>query len=86
MKILFKLLCLLGIHNWEINKECTISTKSKYKTSGKYSKSVIQETIDNYFVRVCLCCNKKQYLKHPVKYHPCKYVWLDENIKSWDKK
>ena len=58
-----KLLCILGIHNWEM---------TKYSIRKGRNHQIIES---EGFDRECLWCEKEQELKRPIKYHPCKYVW-----------
>jgi hypothetical protein len=61
-----RLLCLIGLHKWEINKY-TIR-------KGKRHQIIVEEG----FVRECEWCEKEQRLERPKKYHPCKYVWTNK--------
>jgi len=62
-----KLLCLIGIHNWEI---------SKYSV---YKDRRIRKLYEEGFDRECLWCEKEQRLERPKEYHPTKYVWVNIN-------
>ena len=62
-----KILCILGIHKWEMTKY-TIR-------KGKRHQIIVEEG----FTRECEWCDKSQYLSKPKKYHPTKYVWLNSN-------
>ena len=61
-----RLLCLLGVHNWEMSKY-TIR-------SGKRFRKIHKEGFD----RECLWCGKEQRLERPKYYHPTKYVWTNQ--------
>lgn len=65
---LAKILCVLGIHDWEITKWCTYKHNHKNKPI-----SLIEEG----FNRTCKRCNKEQQLQKPEKYDPVAYVWRD---------
>lgn len=58
-----KMLCLIGIHNYEI---------SKYFIFKDKKCKIIK---DIFFKRECKICGIKQELKKPKKYHPTKYIW-----------
>ena len=60
-----RILCKIGIHNWEIRKWV------RFKDSK--GKSIAEEGFD----RECDWCEKVQRLKKPKKYHPSKYVWTN---------
>lgn len=64
-----KLLCFLGLHDWEITQWISFRDKR-----GK-------QLHDKGFDRTCLKCDKRQTLARPKEYHPCKYVWVDLNPK-----
>jgi len=60
-----KLLCILGLHNWQIGKW------------ARYRDIKCKYLIEEGFDRACQRCGKRQRLQRPEKYHPSKFVWMD---------
>ena len=60
-----KILCLIGIHNWEITSWGIFNTKKQ------------RSPTEQGFNRECKWCGKEQCLLKPKKYHPTKYVWTN---------
>lgn len=59
-------LCRLGFHKWEIYKYVLYRGKQLSFKDIQYS-------------RECEFCDKEQTLSKPKKYHPTKYVWVDND-------
>lgn len=65
-----KMLCLIGLHDWEITKWSRFRSK-KHK-----------DPFEQGFDRCCEWCDKEQRLERPKEYHPTAYVWTDLTPKN----
>ncbi len=66
-----KLLCKINIHRWEIGCHVTTGVEDWFDEPK-------QRVATYNYHRECQWCGKMQLLVKPKKYHPSKYVWINQ--------